>query len=88
MNAFLESLGAGKGEKSVRMSYLLRDDFGDESFQESGKMSLQALQTNDDEAENGGANDDEANDGEANDGEAGNDVPDNGAADDEGDTET
>ena len=83
MNAFLESLGAGKGEKSVRMSYLLRDDFGDESFQESGKMSLQALQTNDDEAENGGANDDEANDGEA-----GNDVPDNGAADDEGDTET
>ena len=78
MNAFLETLGAGQDEKSVRMSFLLRDDNRDVGFQEYATMSLQALQTNDEEADNGEPNDEEADNGETNDGETNNDETNDG----------
>ena len=87
MKAFLGSLGAGQDETPVRMSLLLRDDIGDVDFQESGAMNLQALQINDDEADNGEPDDEETNNDEPVDEETNSDEDDT-VTEDAGETET
>ena len=67
MNAFLVSLGAGEGGKTVTMSYLLEDDYGQVALAEEVTMTLQTIQTDGGDAADG---DEAADDGEAADDES------------------